>query len=99
MAEPLSVAEVHEAMSQLDPEWALVDGRLHRDLTFADFVEAFAFMTGLALVAQRLDHHPDWSNAWNRVSIDITSHDAGGLTATCFKLAEATDRLAAGRPR
>ena len=60
--------------------WELVDGRLHREFVFADFSEAFAFMTRVALAAEKLDHHPDWSNAWNRVVIDLVSHDAGGIT-------------------
>ncbi|MET0727163.1 MAG: 4a-hydroxytetrahydrobiopterin dehydratase [Acidimicrobiales bacterium] len=76
------------------PEWTLVDGRLHRDLTFADFTEAFAFMTRTAAAAERLDHHPDWSNSWNKVVIDITSHAAGGITARCFELAAAVDEAA-----
>jgi 4a-hydroxytetrahydrobiopterin dehydratase len=74
--------------------WELVDGRLHRELRFADFPEAFAFMTRVALTAEKLDHHPDWSNSWNTVVIDIVSHDAGGLTPRCFDLAAAVDAAA-----
>jgi 4a-hydroxytetrahydrobiopterin dehydratase len=77
------------------PEWELRDGRLHRELTFADFTEAFAFMTRVAEAAERLDHHPDWSNSWNRVTIDIVSHAAGGITERCFELAAAVDAAAA----
>ena len=73
--------------------WERRDGSLHRDLVFADFAEAFAFMTRVAEVAERLDHHPDWSNSWNRVSIDLTSHDAGGLTERDVELAREIDRL------
>lgn len=76
-------------------DWAVVDGKLHRELAFLAFPQAFAFMTQVALAAERLDHHPDWSNSWNKVVIDITNHAAGGLTARCFALAEAID-LAAG---
>lgn len=76
------------------PSWLLVDGALRRDLTFPDFEQAFAFMTRVALAAERLDHHPDWSNSWNRVSIAIRSHDAGGITDDCFALAVAVDRAA-----
>ena len=57
--------------------WQLIDGRLHRELEFADFAEAFAFMGRVAAEAERLGHHPDWSNSWNRVVIDLISHDAG----------------------
>jgi 4a-hydroxytetrahydrobiopterin dehydratase len=67
--------------------WELVDGRLHRELSFADFSEAFAFMTRVALAAEKADHHPDWSNSWNRVVIDLVSHDAGGLTDRDVELA------------
>ncbi|HEU5149687.1 MAG TPA: 4a-hydroxytetrahydrobiopterin dehydratase [Iamia sp.] len=73
--------------------WEVIDGKLHRELSFADFSEAFAFMTRVALAAERADHHPDWSNSWNRVTIDLVSHDAGGLTARDVALAEAINAL------
>jgi 4a-hydroxytetrahydrobiopterin dehydratase len=76
------------------PGWAVVDGKLHRELAFPGFREAFGFMAEVALTAEKLDHHPDWSNAWNKVVIDITNHDAGGLTDRCFRLAEAVDAAA-----
>jgi 4a-hydroxytetrahydrobiopterin dehydratase len=79
------------------PAWEVVDGKLHRELTFADFGEAFAFMTRVALAAEKLDHHPDWSNSWNKVVIDITNHAAGGLTDLCFTLAAAADGAAVGQ--
>ncbi len=69
------------------PGWEVVDGKLHRELTFANFSEAFGFMARVALAAEKLDHHPDWSNSWNKVTIDIVSHAAGGITETCFTLA------------
>lgn len=75
------------------PDWTAVDGRLHRELRFGDFAEAFAFMVRVAIEAEKLDHHPDWSNSWNKVVIDITSHAAGGLTDRCFTLAGRIDRL------
>jgi 4a-hydroxytetrahydrobiopterin dehydratase len=78
------------------PEWSRIDNRLHREFRFADFSEAFAFMTRVALESEKLDHHPDWSNAWNAVIIDITSHDAGGITDTCFALASAIDAFVTG---
>jgi 4a-hydroxytetrahydrobiopterin dehydratase len=86
----LDDAEVAERIAAM-PEWSLVDGKLHRDLEFADFPEAFGFMARVALAAEKLDHHPDWSNSWNRVVIDISSHDAGGLTPSCFSLAAKVD--------
>jgi 4a-hydroxytetrahydrobiopterin dehydratase len=75
------------------PGWEVVDAKLHRELVFADFAEAFAFMTRVAAAAERADHHPDWSNSWNTVTIDLTSHDAGGLTARDVALAEAINQL------
>lgn len=75
------------------PGWTIVDGALHRTFVFADFADAFAFMTRVAVVAEELDHHPDWSNSWNRVEIHIRSHDAGGITETCVSLAERIDAL------
>lgn len=85
--------ELAEALATL-PGWTVVDGRLHRELRFADFAAAFGFMARVAIVAERLDHHPDWSNSWNRVVVDIVSHDAGGITATCVSLARACDAAA-----
>lgn len=82
----LTDAEVHQRLVDLDG-WSVVDGKLHREFVFADFSEAFGFMTRVALAAEKLDHHPDWSNSWNTVVIDIASHDAGGLTERCFTLA------------
>ena len=76
--------------------WLLVEGRLHRELAFADFAEAFAFMSRVAIEAERLDHHPDWSNSWNTVTIDLVSHDKGGLTDRDRRLAEAINRVIAG---
>ena len=75
------------------PGWEVVDGRLHRELSFADFSEAFAFMTRVALAAEKADHHPDWSNSWNTVTIDLVSHDADGLTDRDVALAEAISAL------
>ena len=80
------------------PAWTVVDGTLHRELEFPGFASAFAFMTQVALAAEKLDHHPDWSNSWNRVVVDITNHASGGLTGRCFDLAAAVD-AAAGSAR
>ena len=75
------------------PEWRLVAGKLHRELRFADFVEAFAFMTRVALLAEKRDHHPEWSNVYAKVVIDLTTHDASGVTALDLELAAAIDLL------
>ncbi len=75
------------------PGWALSgDGlAIERDWRFRDFPEAFAFMTRIALLAEKADHHPEWSNVWNRVSIRLTTHDAGGLSERDFALARAIE--------
>lgn len=73
--------------------WELVDGKLRRELTFGGFSEAWAFMSRVALLAEKHDHHPDWSNSWNKVVIELTSHDAGGLTERDQRLAEAINQL------
>jgi len=65
------------AESQVPDGWSAVDGGLHRRFEFADFSEAFAFMTRVALLAEKANHHPDWSNSWNVVEISLTTHDAG----------------------
>src|SRR5258707_14661380 len=89
----LSAAEITVALSKL-PDWKLVDGKLHRQYEFADFVAAFQFMAGAALVAQGMDHHPEWFNVWNKVRIDLATHDAGGVTALDVKLARSMEELA-----
>ena len=74
--------------------WSVVDGKLHRELEFGDFREAFSFMTAVALEAEKLDHHPDWSNSWNRVVIDVVNHSAGGISDLCYQLAERINHYA-----
>jgi 4a-hydroxytetrahydrobiopterin dehydratase len=78
------------------PGWHLVQGRdaISRTFTFKDFNAAFGFMTRAALVAEAMNHHPEWFNVWNRVDVTLSSHDAGGLTEKDLKLAEAMDRIA-----
>ena len=75
--------------------WTLAGGKLRREFRFADFSEAFGFMARAALVAEKMDHHPDWSNVWNRVTVELWTHDAGGITDLDFELAQAMDRIAA----
>jgi 4a-hydroxytetrahydrobiopterin dehydratase len=90
----LSQAKIEAALSKL-PGWKLKGGKLHREYKFADFVAAFGFMSGAALVAQGMDHHPEWFNVWNKVHIDLATHDAGGVTALDVKLAHSMEELAA----
>lgn len=77
------------------PQWRMVAGRdaIQRDFAFCDFVEAWGFMARVALLAEKQDHHPEWSNVWNRVSITLSTHDAGGLSARDITLAQAIDQL------
>ena len=93
--EQLSDAERAEALDALD-EWDYDESRdaITRRFTFADFSEAFAFMTRVALLAEKADHHPEWSNVWNRVDIALTTHDAGGLSHKDVAMAEAIEALA-----
>ena len=89
----LSDSEIAAALSKLRG-WKVEAGKLHREYKFVDFVAAFGFMTGAALVAQSLDHHPEWFNVWNTVRIDLATHDAGGITALDVKLAHSMEELA-----
>jgi 4a-hydroxytetrahydrobiopterin dehydratase len=73
--------------------WENAGDKLHREFEFGDFVEAFGFMSRVALLAEKANHHPDWSNSWNKVSIELTTHDAGGLTDNDRNLAEAINEL------
>jgi 4a-hydroxytetrahydrobiopterin dehydratase len=75
------------------PQWTVADGQLRRAFKFADFSTAWAFMARVALLAEKQDHHPDWSNSYSRVEIALTTHDAGGLSARDVKLALAIDAL------
>lgn len=92
MADVLDDAAVAAAMAELK-DWTLADdGRaIHRAVRLTDFRKAFAFMTEVALIAETMDHHPEWRNVYNRVEITLTTHDAGGLTARDIALARAID--------
>jgi 4a-hydroxytetrahydrobiopterin dehydratase len=76
------------------PEWSLDGAKLHRRFGFADFSEAFAWMTRVALAAETMNHHPEWRNVYNRVDVHLTTHDAGGISELDFELARKMDRLA-----
>ena len=76
--------------------WSLEKGNLHRVFEFKDFSAAFGFMARVALAAEKMDHHPDWSNAWNKVTVDLSTHSAGGLTKNDFDLAGKMQQIFAG---
>ncbi len=99
MVEKLDL-EARAALAERLPRWTVEGEHLKRSFRFADFVEAFGFMSRVALLAERHDHHPEWSNVWNRVEIALTTHEANGLSARDIALAEAIDRLipAEGHP-
>ena len=97
MVDQLSEAERAEALDAL-PDWDYDEGRdaISRSIVFTDFAEAFGFMTQVALIAERADHHPEWTNVWTRVEITLTTHDAGGLSARDVDLATAIDSILDG---
>jgi 4a-hydroxytetrahydrobiopterin dehydratase len=95
MAQKLDAAARSGIAARL-PQWRMADGRdaIQRTFKFKDFSEAFAFMTRAALVAEKMDHHPEWTNVWNRVEVTLSTHSAGGLTDLDLNLAEAMDKIA-----
>jgi len=89
----LTEAELHAALSGLNG-WQVLNGKLHRVYKFQDFTQAFGFMTTAAVEIEKLNHHPEWFNVYNRVTIDLTTHDAQGITATDIELAKILDETA-----
>jgi len=89
----LSDAEISEQVASLDG-WNVAGGKLHRQFEFENFVEAFGFMSRAALVAEKMDHHPEWFNVYNRVVVDLATHDVDGISKNDFELAAAMSALA-----
>ncbi len=89
----LSAGEIRGALERL-PGWTVADGKLHREYQFPDFVHAFGFMAASAAAIEAMNHHPEWFNVWNKVRIDLTTHDAGGITAMDVELAGKLEVLA-----
>ncbi|MBP7844875.1 MAG: 4a-hydroxytetrahydrobiopterin dehydratase [Proteobacteria bacterium] len=92
MAKKLSDSDIKDKLKKLK-SWKYQNNKLSREFTFKNFVEAFSFMTAVALEAEKIDHHPDWENVYNRVVINLNTHDAGGITEKDFKLAHAIELL------
>ena len=96
----LNTGELQTALTELNRtqagSWTSDGQTLTREFRFADFSRAFGFMTSVALLAEKADHHPDWANVYNRVSINLTTHEAGGLTQRDLDLAAAIDDVATG---
>ena len=92
--EKLNTREINTALEQL-PDWTLEAGKLHRELKFKNFVQAWGFMTQVAILAERADHHPEWSNVYNRVIIDLTTHECDGISQRDFDLADEINNVLA----
>ena len=92
-AKKLADSEISAGLSKL-PKWKLENGKLHREYKFADFVQAFGFMSSAALIAESMNHHPEWFNVWSTVKIDLTTHDCGGISERDFALATKMEDLA-----
>lgn len=90
----LNPTEIESVVSSL-PGWSAGSGKLHREFKFKSFVEAFGFMTEVALVAESKNHHPEWSNVYNRVKIELTTHESGGITERDVDLAGRINGIAA----
>jgi 4a-hydroxytetrahydrobiopterin dehydratase len=89
----LSEQEIENSMILIDPAWILKGKFIHREILFKNFIEAFSFMTAVALVAEKQGHHPNWKNVYNKVTIALNTHDADGLTTKDFDLAKAIDKI------
>ena len=88
----LSQQEIKEEVAKLQG-WTVANGKLSKDFEFKDFVNAFGFMTQIALNAEKMEHHPEWSNVYNRLKIELVTHDLGGISTYDIKLASIIDRL------
>ena len=93
MPEKLSGKDVATRLESVN-DWVLENGKLRREFRFANFVEAFGFMTRAAIEAEKMNHHPEWFNVYNKVVVDLTTHDAGGISELDFRLAEIMNALA-----
>lgn len=94
MPDKLTDDEIASRLSSLDG-WSLEAGKLHREFRFANFVAAFGFMTRAAIEAESMNHHPEWFNVYSKVVVDLTTHEAGGISELDFRLAEIMNSLAA----
>ncbi len=93
MPQKLSDTDIQRRLGELDG-WSLANGKLAREFKFKDFVGAFGFMTRAAMHAEKMDHHPEWSNVYNKVRVELVTHSAGGITELDFALAKKLDELA-----
>jgi 4a-hydroxytetrahydrobiopterin dehydratase len=91
----LSGQEIQQQVAKLEG-WKVVDGKVNKTFEFENFVQAFGFMTRVAMEAEKMNHHPEWFNVYNRVRIDLMTHDVGGISNYDIKLAKIIDRVAKG---
>ena len=76
-----------------NPSWIIDNNTIKKEFNFDNFIDAFGFMSKVALLSEKINHHPDWQNTYNKVKINLTTHDKGGITSNDIKLAEAIDKL------
>lgn len=93
MAEKLTDSEIEKSLAELE-DWTLDNGKLKRHFKFASFVQAFGFMTSAAIEAEKINHHPEWCNVYNKVSVQLVTHDADGITSLDIELAKKMNELA-----
>lgn len=93
MINKLSPEAISQAISHVNSAWELRDDIIARTFQFDDFIQAFSFMTAVAILAEKLNHHPNWQNVYNQVTIALSTHDVGGLTHLDFELASQIDLL------
>ena len=89
----LNEQEIQDRMKDIDSVWLLNGKFIHREILFKDFIQAFSFMTSVAIIAEKSNHHPNWKNVYNKVDIDLNTHDADGLTDKDFRLAREIDQI------
>jgi 4a-hydroxytetrahydrobiopterin dehydratase len=94
--EAFSDTEVRDLLSKKLKDWSFNGTYISRSFKFKDFVNAFSFMTAVAIEAEKMDHHPEWSNVYNNVTINLNTHSANGITRLDFDLAQSIDRLSEG---
>lgn len=100
-ATKLSETEVQQALTEIngelaeDKQWNIVEGKLHKEFVFKNFIQAFGFMTQVAIHAEKLIHHPEWSNVWNKVVIDLVTHDVDGISDLDIKMIKRIEKLVA----
>jgi 4a-hydroxytetrahydrobiopterin dehydratase len=89
----LSITEIEDNLKRIHSEWVLMNEVIQRKFVFDDFIGAFSFMTSVAIIAEKQNHHPNWENVYNQVIVNLSTHDADGITEKDFKLAQKMDQL------